>query len=144
MIDKNLIVNITKKFDQPVPKVWDALTDKEKVKQYFFGTEVTTDWQPGSDIVFKGEWEGNKYEDKGKILECEQGKKIKYSHLSSFSNLPDDPENYSIVTYEINSEGDSTILRVTQKGFKDEKSRDDSVKGWNFVLDNMKKLLKKK
>ncbi len=141
MLDKNLIITVTKKFEQPASVVWDAVTDKEKVKQYFFGTEVITDWQPGSNIVFKGEWEGNKYEDKGKILECEEGKKIKYSHLSSFSGLPDEPENYSIVTYELESENDSTILKVTQEGFKDEKSRDDSVKGWNFVLDNMKHLL---
>ena len=141
MIDMSLEVNISKKFDQPVLKVWNALTDKEKVKQYFFGTEVITDWQPGSDIVFKGDWEGNKYEDKGKILEVEEGKKIKYSHLSSFSGLPDEPDNYSIVTYELKSENDSTILTVTQQGFKDETSRDDSVNGWNYVLDNMKKLL---
>lgn len=143
MVDKNLTVTITKKFPNPVNEIWDALTDKEKVKQYFFGTEVITDWQPGRDIVFKGEWEGNKYEDKGKILEAEVGKKIKYSHLSSFSALPDEPDNYSIVTYELESENDSTILKITQEGFKDQKSRDDSVNGWNFVLDNMKMLLEK-
>lgn len=141
MIDKNLKVTVTKKFEKPVTEIWNALTDKEKVKQYFYGTEVITDWQPGSSIVFKGEWDGQKYEDKGEILKVNEGKLIKYSHLSSFSGLPDEPGNYSIVSYEFDSENDSTILKVTQEGFENQKSRDDSKKGWGFVLDNLSKLL---
>ena len=56
--------------------VWHALTDPEMIKQYLFGTTVTTDWKVGSPITYQGEWEGKKYEDKGKILEFEKEKKI--------------------------------------------------------------------
>ncbi|MBC7885478.1 MAG: SRPBCC domain-containing protein [Saprospiraceae bacterium] len=38
-----------------VAKVWDALTNPEVVKQYFFGTDLVTDWKVGSPIIFQGE-----------------------------------------------------------------------------------------
>ena len=44
-----------------VEKVRDALTNPEMVKEYLFGTELVTDWKVGSDIIFRGEWEGKKY-----------------------------------------------------------------------------------
>ena len=53
-------------------EVWKALTDPELIKKYMFGSEVVTDWQPGSPITWKGEYEGKPYEDKGEILEVEQ------------------------------------------------------------------------
>jgi uncharacterized protein YndB with AHSA1/START domain len=122
MIDKNLKIEITEVFSSPVSKVWSALTDKEKVKQYFFGTEVITDWEPESEIIFKGEWDGNAYVDKGKILEAQKEKLIKYSYISSFSGLPDLTENYAIITYKLKPVNSGTELKVIQEGFKDEKS----------------------
>lgn len=37
-------------------KVWDALTNPEKIKIYLFGTETLTDWKTGSEIIFQGEY----------------------------------------------------------------------------------------
>ena len=48
--------------------VWNALVDPAIIKQYMFGTTVTSDWKEGSPIVWKGEWQGKPYEDKGVIL----------------------------------------------------------------------------
>lgn len=141
MFDKNLKITVTEEINAPLNEVWNALTDKEKVKQYFFGTELDTTWVPGSPIIFKGDWNGKGYEDKGKILEVEERKLIKYSHLSTFSGLPDEPENYSIITYELDENNGKTLLEITQEGYRDKQSCDDSVKGWKFVLDNLKKLI---
>ena len=49
-------------------KVWEALTTPEIIKKYFFGTDAVSDWKVGSSLIFKGEWEGKKYEDKKKIF----------------------------------------------------------------------------
>ena len=54
-------------------QVWSALTDPEQIKKFMFGTDVQTDWQQGSSIVWKGVYEGKEYEDKGQILEIDQG-----------------------------------------------------------------------
>jgi uncharacterized protein YndB with AHSA1/START domain len=55
----------------PTSKVWDALVNPEMIKQYMFGTNAISDWKKGSPIVFKGEWQGKTYEDKGVILRLE-------------------------------------------------------------------------
>ena len=47
-------------------EVWDALTDPEKIRQYYLGADVTTDWKVGSPITWRGEWEGKTYSDKGR------------------------------------------------------------------------------
>ena len=39
--------------DAPPEKVWRALTDPEVIKKYMFGSEVKTDWNPGSPITWK-------------------------------------------------------------------------------------------
>ncbi len=54
--------------------VWNALTDKETIKKYFFGTEAISDWEVGSSLIFWGEWEGKTYQDKGTILAAEPEK----------------------------------------------------------------------
>jgi hypothetical protein len=41
----------------PIDKVWFALTDKEMIEKYFWGTETSTDWKEGSFISFAGIWE---------------------------------------------------------------------------------------
>ena len=124
--------------------VWKALTDPELIKQYLFGTETECDWKVGSPIFFRGEWQGKKYEDKGKILEVEPGKRLSYKYWSSMSGMPDVPENYAVVTFELSSKGNTTVLRVVQDGSKSEESKKHSEQNWGLVLDGLKKLLEAK
>jgi hypothetical protein len=49
----------------PRSEVWKSLTDPARIKEYYLGAEVQTDWQVGSPITFKGEWDGKSFEDKG-------------------------------------------------------------------------------
>ena len=122
-------------------EVWKALTDKESIKQYFFGTEAISDWEVGSSLIFQGEWEGKTYQDKGMILAADVGKLLQYNYWSGFSGLEDIPENYSLVTYRLSAELDKTTLTLTQEGFAGEEARAHSEGGWTMILDNLKKLL---
>ena len=63
-------------------KVWNALTNPDVIKQYMFGTGVVSEWKEGSPIVWKGEWQGRKYENKGVILKLKPERLIQYSHFS--------------------------------------------------------------
>jgi len=49
----------------PVSKVWDVITKPELVKQWQYGSILTTDWKVGSDIRFHSEWQGSVYEQWG-------------------------------------------------------------------------------
>ena len=122
-------------------KVWDALTKPELIKQYMFGTEVITDWQVGSPITYKGIWDGKAYEDKGKVLQIEIEKLLVSTFWSSLAGLPDIPENYKTVRYELVPEDNGTRLSITQDNNDSQEEATHSEQNWKMVLDGMKKLL---
>ena len=122
-------------------KVWDALTNPEIVKQYFFGTNQQSDWKVGSDITWTGEWEGKHYRDKGKILDIVPGKRLQYTYFSSMTGEADKPENYRTVTFDLGANGKSTEITITQDNNKSEESRAHSEQNWKMILGEMMKLL---
>ena len=80
-------------------RVWDALTNPEMIEQYLFGTHADSDWKEGSQITYRGVWEGKSYEDKGLVVKAKPGELLETRYWSSFSGLPDSPENYQTVKY---------------------------------------------
>ena len=121
----------------PVAKVWEHLTRPELVKKYFFGTEIETNWEPGSPIYWRGTWEGKTYEDKGKVLEFRPYFHLSYLYWSSFSGQPDREENYQAIAYYLRSEEGGTVLTVRQAC--EESKREHCEKNWSMVLAGLKK-----
>ncbi len=140
-MDKNLIAKASISIAAPDKKVWDALVDPAAIKQYFFGTTVVSDWHLGSPIVWKGEWQGKAYEDKGVILKIMPGKIIQYSHFSPLSGLPDKPENYHTVTIELTAAGSQTLVSLSQDHNATEEERSHSEQNWGMMLAGLKKFL---
>jgi uncharacterized protein YndB with AHSA1/START domain len=135
------IAKVSTKINAPRSKVWEALTRPDLIKQYLFGTEVTTDWKVGSPITYKGIWEGKPYEDKGKVLQVEPEKLLVSTFWSALSGLPDVPENYNTVRYELSPEDGGTRLSIIQDNNASQQDADHSVQNWQIVLDGLKKLL---
>jgi uncharacterized protein YndB with AHSA1/START domain len=128
--------------NRPVAEVWKALTDPALVKQYFFGVDLITDWQPGSPITYKGIWKDQPFEDKGSVIRVEPNRLLETNYWSHFSGKPDSPENYQIVRYELVSEDDViTSLGVTQEGLDSEEAVATAENNWRQVLEGLKKLL---
>ncbi|HYN44909.1 MAG TPA: SRPBCC domain-containing protein [Candidatus Limnocylindrales bacterium] len=138
---KGLIARASITVNSPIDNVWDALINPDKIKQYMFGTNAVSDWKEGSSIVWKGEWEGKKYEDRGGILKLEPGHKIQYSHFSPLSGLQDLPENYHIVTIELSGKGKQTLVSLLQDNNETEEAREHSEKNWNMMLGGLKMFL---
>jgi uncharacterized protein YndB with AHSA1/START domain len=128
----------------PAAKVWKGLTDPELVKQYFFGTNLKSDWKEGSPITFSGEWDGKTYEDKGTILQITPGEYVKYSYWSSMGGTEDKPENYANVSYKVTEKDGISTLEITQDGIKDEASKEHSEQNWQMVFGGLKKILEEK
>jgi len=139
----NLIAKASTNISAPASRVWDALTNPDIIKQYFFGTQAISDWKEGSSLEFKGEWDGKKYVDKGVILKSEPEKLFQYTYLSSFSNLPDLPEIYANITYELLEEDGETTVTVKQENVANEEARKHSEQNWQNVLKALKDLLEK-
>ena len=127
----------------PIGKVWDVFVNPSVIRQYMFGTNVVSDWKEGSHIVWKGEWEGKKYEDRGVILKLKPQRMISYSHFSPLSGLPDAPENYHTVTIELSPDKNGTRVTLTQDNNPDEEARQHSEKNWAMMLSSLKKVLQK-
>jgi len=124
--------------------VWDALTNPEKVKKYMHGTEMSTDWKEGSPIVWKGEWKGRSYVDKGTVLAVEPQKLLKYTHWSPMGGSEDKPENYHTVTYELAGEDGTTKLTLTQDNNATQEEADKMANdNWGPVLNGLKETVEK-
>jgi uncharacterized protein YndB with AHSA1/START domain len=127
----------------PVANVWDALVNPEMIKQYMFGTNAVSDWKEGSPIVWKGEWEGKPYEDKGVILKLKPERILQYSHFSPLAGQSDVPEHYHTVTIELSPKGTGTMLMLSQDNNSTEEDREHSEKNWGMMLTGLKKFLEK-
>src|SRR5450631_4238155 len=84
-----------------IESVWDAITKPEIVKQYFFGTNLVTDWKVDSPLFFRGEWQGKAYEDRGTVLAFDPMQSLTYNYWSGFSGVEDDPALRQIIRYDL-------------------------------------------
>lgn len=128
--------------DASPEQVYAALTDPAVIRDCFFGAEVVTDWQEGSDIVFQGEYEGTSYRDKGRITAAVPAEKFQYTYWSSFSGTADAPENHSLVTYELlRSDAGITELVLTQENLTSAEAQQHADRNWDFVLERLREII---
>lgn len=130
--------------DAPPDRVWAALTDPEQIKQYMFGSEVETDWKPGSPIVWKGEYEGERFEDKGEIVEVEPERRLKVTHFSPLSGDEDVPENYHTLLYQLEERDGATHLSLRQDNNSSEEAAEHSQANWEQMLASLKQVVERR
>jgi uncharacterized protein YndB with AHSA1/START domain len=128
----------------PREKVWEALTKPEQVKEYFFGTDLDTTWEPNSSIFFSGEWEGKSYEDKGTVISFEPPASLSYTYWSPMSGTPDSPEQYQTLRYDLADTEEGTEVTITQDGSETQEKADHSSGNWKMVLEGLKKYVENK
>lgn len=143
LIVKNSII-----INAPAAKVWDALVNPEQTKKYMFGCETVSDWKPGSELLWKGKYEGQDMVFvKGKIVEIIPEKFLSYTTIDPNSGIADVPGNYLTVTYALEEENGHTILTATQGDYstvgEGEKRFRETLDGggWQPILAEIKKIL---
>jgi uncharacterized protein YndB with AHSA1/START domain len=127
-------------FHAPIEKVWDALINPEKIKQYFFGTDFVANWKVGETIYFRGIWEGKPYEDKGIVKSYEANKSLSYLYRSSWDELPDVIENYLLIRYDVSASENGTELVICQEARSEEQAQ-HSEGNWNGIMEGMRKIV---
>jgi uncharacterized protein YndB with AHSA1/START domain len=116
-------------------KLWQAITDPDQTRQYFYGLAVESDWKPGSSI--KHLLPDGKSQIEGKVLAVDPGKKI--IHTFATTGEPDAPTR---VTWQLEPMGSVTLLTLTHDDFDGETKTYQSVaRGWNPVVSGLKTLL---
>jgi uncharacterized protein YndB with AHSA1/START domain len=130
----------------PPAAVWKALTNASSLKQFFFGSDIVTDWRIGSPILFRGNWKGKPYEDKGTIQSFDVDRRLAFTHWSPLSKLEDKPENYQTVSFDLRPVSGGTEVVLTQINQNDDEpltpeNRQEYAKNWSMLLDGLKKSL---
>ncbi|MEO8770370.1 MAG: SRPBCC family protein [Ferruginibacter sp.] len=130
-----ILLNATKE------KVWDALTKPELVKLWLFNSDMITNWEVGSSIQFKTEWDGGVFEQWGSILEVRINELIKYNLFAPRPNLEDKPENYFITTYILTVEHRQTKLEFIQEDNRSGAVQEEPGGEENPILQSLKKIV---
>lgn len=140
-MDNNGTVIKNIEFKASPEKVWNALTNPELTKQYFFDCESISDYKKGSPIEFITHKDG---EDivcvKGFITAVLENKMLAYTCFSP--QTENHPDKHTMVTMALIPEKNNTRLTITQGSFKEDVALyNQTNEGWNFVLKGLKKLL---
>jgi uncharacterized protein YndB with AHSA1/START domain len=115
--------------------LWDAITNPDKTREYFYGLTVESDWRPGSLIKYL--LPDGKLQQDGRVLEVRPGQRL--VHTFAVAGVSDAPTR---VTYEIEPMGPVTLLTLTHDDFDGETETYRSVaRGWNPVVSGLKTLL---
>ena len=98
-------------FNAPIPRVWEALTDVDQMRQWYFDLKEFKA-QVGFEFDFVVEHEGNSYHHLCRVTEVIPEKKIAYTWR--YKGEPGD----SLVTFELFSDGNKTRLKLTHTGIE--------------------------
>ena len=122
-------------------KLWQALTDPEFNRQYWFDAHQETDWKKGSPwkLVFSD----GRIADAGEILDIEPLKRIVIRWRNEF--LPDfKAAGYTRCTMDMEQTGEMMKLTVLHEGEAEgpHKHIEEGVsRGWPIILSSLKSLL---
>jgi uncharacterized protein YndB with AHSA1/START domain len=119
-------------------KLWEALTNSEFTRRYWWDTSVVSDWKVGSPfaLVLNG-----KTTDVGEILESDPPRRLSYTfhHILNEAARKEQP---SRVTFALEPHGKLTKLTLTHQDFAEDSVIIDGIsKGWPAILSSLKSLL---
>ena len=130
-------------FDAPIKKVWEALTDTNEMKQWYFNI-ASFKPEVGFEFEFTAGLPEKSYLHTCKVTEVVAGKKLSYSW-----RYDGHPGN-SVVTFELFEEGKKTRLKLTHEGIETfpnhlaDFTKESFAKGWTHIVGiNLKDFVEK-
>ena len=105
-------VKISVKVNAPLDKVWNAITNKEQMKNWYFDVP---DFEPkiGNNFSFYGGDENEEYHHFCAIVDLIPNEKLKYSWT-----YPEISKEKTLVKWELKPENEGTIVTLTHKGLE--------------------------
>jgi len=114
-------------------KLWEALTNNEFIKDFWFGSTLETDWKVGSEIKEIKDVDEPAFQ--GEILESDPPRRLAYTFC-----VPGEPDTEVSLTIE--SEEETTKLTIEHSGYeKDSKFYKSTSLGWSAICSGLKTLL---
>ena len=117
----------------PVEDVWAEITKLKQIQKPMFGTELETDFKPGSRMIYRS-GDGKRVFILGEVHEFLPPKR--FVHTFRFTNLP---ETATLVEWTLEEKAGVTRVTVTHSKFVDQQKTADSVRtSWVDILNNIK------
>lgn len=117
-------------------KLWNAITNPEFTCQYWKYDNLSTDWKKGSEWKHMNKETGETLI-VGKVLDSNPPKRLVLSWMD-----PEDKEDYTEVSFDIEAIEDFVRLNVVHGKFKADSTMAGKVSmGWPLVLANLKSFL---
>src|SRR5580693_1241157 len=119
-------------------KLWEALTNSDFSKRYWWDTSVVSDWRVGSpfSLVLNG-----KTTDVGEILEADRPRRLSYTFRHILNEAASN-ERPSRVTFVLEPHGELVKLTLTHEDFAEDSVVIDGIsKGWPAIMSSLKSLL---
>jgi len=137
-----MIKNISRLILNATPeRVWEVITQPQFVKLWQFGSDLQTTWEIGSDIKFRTEWNGNIYEQWGKVLGYHPNEQLIYTLFAPRESIEDSPENYSTMIYILTSNEKLTTLEIIQEDPRPFAVQEPEQGEENPILKQLKELI---
>lgn len=119
-------------------QVWDTITENDGPRDWWSDTHMLSTFKSGSTIVFR---RADNDDVQGEILESEAPHKLVHTFRVG-GHGPMHDEGVSLVTFEITTNGPSTMLTVKHQGFPDDSAVLKGIaKGWPAILSSMKSFI---
>lgn len=131
---------VTKKINAPIEKVWKALTDKNEMQSWYFNIQGF-EAEVGKSFDFYEPGEEKKYLHRIEILEIIENQKLKHTWF-----YPSFSDQKTLVTWELEVDGDGTKVILTHEGINNLKdlgdgfSNESFTQGWNEIIGQSLKL----
>lgn len=138
------IVKGSIKINAPASKIWDILTNPDKITLYT-GSRAHTDWAFGSPITWEGEMQGTRFQNKGKVMEVDKDRLLRFTYWSGMGGDKDLPQNYSEISYAINpADKDSSELTYARVKIPTAIEKQIFEQHLPYMLEAIKKLAEEK
>lgn len=119
-------------------RLWQALTDPEMTRRYYFNSRIESDWKAGSP--FEMRQADGRLDIDGEVLEADPPRRL--VHTFNIRWNPENSDPPSRVTWEIAPMGEACLLTLTHDAFETETATYREVSGgWSLILSGLKTLL---
>lgn len=137
-----LVYRTEKWLPAPPAKVWELLTTSHYTRQYLFNCGVESDFRVGSRIEFEDD---QRVQVTGTIREIAPPHLLVHTVFDPEMGIPDLPENYLDVRYQLTEQDGGTLLQVSQGDYatvaNGEERWSHAEMGWSHVLNALEQIL---
>ena len=134
MTQNNEPIIVERTFNAPVQKVWEAISDKEKMKQWYFAVSDFKQ-EPGFEFTFAGQGSnGEKHLHLCKVIEVVPQKKLSYTWQY------EGKEGSSLVTFDLIPQKDTCKIILTHSGVETfaangaDFAKSSFKEGWTMII----------